>query len=101
MVSFADRVAVPAHVLVRFLENESVLLNLETERYYGLDDTGTRMWQLVTAAASIDEAFAELLREFDVEEGQLRLNLSELVGRLVEHGLLQIHSSDVGTASAV
>jgi len=101
MVSFADRVAVPAHVLVRFLENESVLLNLETERYYGLDDTGTRMWQLVTAAASIDEAFAELLREFDVEEGQLRLNLSDLVGRLVEHGLLQIHSSDVGTASAV
>jgi hypothetical protein len=37
IVSFADRVAVPAHVLVRFLENESVLLNLETERYYGLD----------------------------------------------------------------
>lgn len=101
MVSFADRVAVPAHVLVRFLENESVLLNLETERYYGLDDTGTRMWQLVTAAASIDEAFAELLREFDVEEGQLRVNLSELLGRLVEHGLLQVHSSDVGTASAV
>lgn len=101
MVSFADRVEVPAHVLVRFLENESVLLNLETERYYGLDDTGTRMWQAVTAAASIDEAFAELLREFDVEEEQLRLNLSELLGRLVEHGLLQVHSADVGTASAV
>ena len=89
MVSFANRVEVPAHVLVRFLENESVLLNLETERYYGLDDTGTRMWQVVTAAASIDE------------EGQLRGNLSELLGRLVEHGLLQVHSADVGTASAV
>ena len=101
MVSFADRVAVPPHVLVRFLENESVLLNLETERYYGLDDTGTRMWQVVTKSASIDEGFAELLKEFDVEEELLRLNLSELLGQLVEHGLLQVHSADVGTASAV
>lgn len=101
MVSFADRVAVPAHVLVRFLENESVLLNLETERYYGLDDTGTRMWQVVTGAASIDEGFSELLREFDVGEEQLRLNLSDLLGRLVEHGLLRVHSADVGTASTV
>ena len=101
MVSFADRVAVPPHVLVRFLENESVLLNLETERYFGLDDTGTRMWQVVTKSASIDEGFAELLKEFDVEEELLRLNLSELLGRLVEHGLLKVHSADVGTASAV
>jgi hypothetical protein len=32
MLSFADRAAAPAHVLVRFLDRESVLLNLETER---------------------------------------------------------------------
>jgi hypothetical protein len=43
MVSLADRVTVPAHVLVRFLDKESVLLNIETERYFGLDETGTRM----------------------------------------------------------
>ncbi|MGB8493862.1 MAG: hypothetical protein WCE53_05625 [Candidatus Acidiferrum sp.] len=54
--SFSDRVEVPKHVLVRFLEKESVHLNLETERYYGLDETGTRMWQVVTAAQSIENA---------------------------------------------
>jgi hypothetical protein len=43
MVSLADRVTVPAHVLVRVLDKESVLLNIETERYFGLDETGTRM----------------------------------------------------------
>ena len=101
MVSFADRVEMPPHVLVRFLENESVLLNLETERYYGLDETGTRMWQVVTAARSIDNAYVELLSEFDVEAELLRLHLSELLGRLVENGLLQVHSADVGTASAI
>lgn len=101
MVSFADRAEMPPHVLVRFLDKESVLLNLETERYYGLDETGTRMWQVVTAAPNIDTAYQELQNEFDVESELLRLHLTELLGRLVENGLLQIQPADVGTASTV
>jgi hypothetical protein len=101
MVSFADRAEVLPHVLVRFLDKESVLLNLETERYFGLDETGTRMWQVVTAAPTIDTAYQELQNEFDVESELLRLHLAELLGRLVENGLLQIQPADVGTASAV
>src|ERR1700738_2140641 len=42
MVMFSDKVSVPAHVLVRFLDKEAVLLNIETERYFGLDETGAR-----------------------------------------------------------
>src|SRR5438445_7938456 len=65
MLSLADRAAAPAHVLVRLLDRESVLLNLETERYFGLDETGTRMWQLVTTSPDIDAAYQELLAEYD------------------------------------
>jgi coenzyme PQQ synthesis protein D (PqqD) len=101
MVSFADRAEVLPHVLVRFLDKESVLLNLETERYFGLDETGTRMWQLVTSAPNIDTAYQELQNEFDVESELLRLHLTELLGLLVKNGLLQIQPADVGTASAV
>jgi hypothetical protein len=101
MVSLADRVTVPAHVLVRFLDKESVLLNIETERYFGLDETGTRMWQLVTAAPSVDAAYLQLLDEYDVEAELLRSNLTELLARLVENGLLQVTSSNVGTSSTV
>ena len=100
-VSFADRVEVPQHVLVRFLDNESVFLNLETERYFGLDETGTRMWRLVTAAPSIDTAYQQLRDEYDVEPELLRANLDELLTRLVDNGLLRIMSSDVGTHSAI
>jgi coenzyme PQQ synthesis protein D (PqqD) len=101
MVSFSDRAAAPAHVLVRFLEGESVLLNLETERYFGLDETGTRMWQLVTASPNIGAAYQELLGEYDVEPELLRSNLTELLGRLVDNGLLQVSPADVGTAPAI
>lgn len=96
-----ERAAVPAHVLVRFLDRESVLLNLETEQYFGLDETGTRMWQLLTALPNIDAAYHELLNEFDVEPELLRTNLTELLARLVENGLLQVLPADVGKAAAV
>lgn len=101
MVSFMDRVVVPSHVLVRFLDKESVLLNIETERYFGLDETGTRMWQLVTAAPKIEVAYQQLLDEYDVQPELLRENLSDLLARLVENGLLQVASSDVGTAPSL
>ena len=101
MVSFTDRASAPHHVMVRFLDRESVLLNLETERYFGLDETGTRMWQLLTTSPNIDTAYQELLAEYDVEPELLRSNLVELLGRLMENGLLQINVADVGTGSAV
>ena len=101
MVSFMDRVVVPSHVLVRFLDKESVLLNIETERYFGLDETGTRMWQLVTAAPRIEVAYEQLLEEYDVQPELLRENLADLLTRLVENGLLQVSSSNVGTASTI
>lgn len=99
MFSFTDRVAMPTHVMVRFLDNESVFLNLETERYFGLDQTGTRMWSLVTAAPSIDAAYQQLLDEYDVEPEELRADLGELVSQLIDNGLLQVVSSDVGMPS--
>jgi hypothetical protein len=101
VVPFTNRAAAPAHVMVRYLDRESVLLNLETEQYFGLDETGTRMWQLLTASPNIDAAYQELLEEFDVEPELLRANLVELLGRLVESGLLQVHAPDVGKTAAV
>ncbi len=100
-MSFTERATAPAHVLVRFLDQESVLLNLETEQYFGLDETGTRMWQLVTDSPNIDTAYQGLLAEFDVEPELLRSNLTELLGQLVENGLLQVLPADVGTIPAI
>ena len=101
MLTFKDRATAPKHVLVRLLDQESVLLNLETERYFSLDETGTRMWQLLTTSPDIDAAYQELLAEYDVQPELLRENLTELVGHLVEHGLLQILAADAGKLAEV
>lgn len=94
MVTFSNRAVVPGHVLIRHLDGESVLLNLETEKYFGLDATGTRMWEAVTNSQSIESAYGVLAREFEVEPEVLRKHLAELLGQLVEHGLLHVQPSD-------
>ena len=43
-------VRVPDDVLMRELDGESVLVHLDSEACFGLDDVGTRMWALLTSA---------------------------------------------------
>jgi len=95
--TFGNRAVVPAHVLVRHLDGESVLLNLESERYFGLDGTGTRMLELLTSMPSVSAAYEKLLEEFEVEPALLRENLNELLSRLQENGLLHLLPANVGS----
>lgn len=101
MTAFSERATVPANVLIRFLDQESVLLNLETERYFGLDAVGTRMWQVLTAAPNVEAALAQLLEEYDAPEERLRTDLASLLEHLVENGLIAMQPADVGTTSPI
>lgn len=101
MVAFSDRVVVPANVLVRHLDGETVLLNLDTEKYFGLDATGTRMWELATHSSRIETAFATLTEEFEVEPNVLRIHLVELLTQLVDNGLLKVVPADVESIPAI
>lgn len=82
----------PPHVLVRQLERESVLLNLDTERYFGLDEVATRMWHHLTDSDSIEAAYERLLMEYEVDGVVLRQNLTDLLNQLVSNGLLDVTS---------
>ena len=86
------RVTVPAHIMVREVQGESVLLNLNSERYFGLDEVGTRMWAALVASASVQAAYEVLLGEYAVDAEQLRQHLQELIAKLVENGLVEVRS---------
>jgi hypothetical protein len=89
-VSLASRVTVPQSILVSNVGEESVLLNLDSERYFGLDTTGTRMWEVLNNSPTVQAAYETLLAEFDVDGEQLRRDLCELVEKLKEHGLVEV-----------
>lgn len=101
MIELKMRAVVPAHVLIRELDGESVLLNLESERYFGLDATGTRMWELMTTEPCIASALKKLQEEYEAEPEVLRNHLTQLLSGLMENGLLQVLPADVGTTSTI
>jgi Coenzyme PQQ synthesis protein D (PqqD) len=86
--SSTKKVAVAPDVLINVIDGEAVLLNLKSECYFGLDEVGMRMWQLLTESASVKAAYEALLAEYDVEPEKLQHDLEELIEQLVEHGLV-------------
>jgi hypothetical protein len=85
---------IPQCVLFQEVSGESVLLDLESEQYFGLDEVGTRVWQLVEEHGRLSEVYDEMLNEFDVDPATLRQDLLELVATLADRGLIQAQSSD-------
>lgn len=84
------KVRKPEHVLLRELEGEAVLLNLETETYFGLDEVGTRIWRELVASPSVERACEVLQEEFDVEPAVLRRDVESLIAQLLEARLLEL-----------
>jgi hypothetical protein len=89
-LSFNQAVTVPENVMFRELEDEAVILNVDTDRYFGLDDVGTRFWKELTTSGSIQAAFDKLVAEYDAEPELLRRDLIGLIEKLVAQGLLTI-----------
>jgi hypothetical protein len=90
-VTFSARVRVVPDVLFRLVGEEGVLLNLTTGRYLGLNLVGTRMWNVLVDASSIQAAYDELLEEYEVEPAQLRADLEELINQLLDQKLIEAH----------
>ena len=85
-----QRLRVPEHVLFRGLPGESVLLNLDSESYFGLDEVGPHMWEVLTKADTMQEAYDILLAEYDVDPETLRQGMNHLVEELLAQGLLEL-----------
>src|SRR5882762_9088307 len=88
-LAFDSTISVSADVMIRKVGDESVLLDLETERYLGLDDVSARFWDLLTCGGSIQSAYDTLLAEFEVDPRRLQNDLDDFVQELVQFGLVE------------
>lgn len=84
------RIEIPDGVMMRELQGEAVLLNLDSECYFGLDEVGTRMWAALTTQPTAGAAFEALLAEYEVAPEELRADLAEFVEALAAAGLVRV-----------
>ncbi|MEH6604227.1 MAG: PqqD family protein [Pseudomonadales bacterium] len=75
-------------VLFQEIAGEAVLLDLDGEEYFGLNEVGTRVWQLLQNGESVNGMIGLLLEEYQVAEAQLREDVEGLLSQFQERGLI-------------
>jgi hypothetical protein len=76
-------------VLFQEVGGETVLLDLASEQYFGLDEVGTRIWQLLNEGLGPGDMVDTLLDEYEVERERLEADVRELLGSLLDAGLIE------------
>lgn len=77
-------------VFAQEVDGEMVLLDMETENYFGLDGVGTSIWQDMQEKETLKEVFEALLEEYEVEAEVLQKDLSDFIEKLLESGLVEV-----------
>lgn len=87
-----QRLTVPKHVVGEVLDGETFLLNLTTGVYFGLNQTGTRVWQLIAAQVDLPNIALQLAKEFDAEPQAIRSDVERLIEKLRAQDLLSFEA---------
>lgn len=72
------------------MPGETVILHPKSGRYYGLDNVGARVWQLVQSPRTFGEIRQIIADEYDVDPARSERDLRQLVGELSEAGLVSV-----------
>jgi coenzyme PQQ synthesis protein D (PqqD) len=89
-LSLDDTVRVSPEVVFKALGGEAVLLDLASGIYFGLDETSTRLWQLIESHRSLRRAYDAMLVEFDVDPARLRTDLLAFAHDLSRRRLIAV-----------
>jgi hypothetical protein len=84
------RVQVNESVVCAELDQEAVLLNVETGVYFGLDPIGTAIWKLLEAGSTEEDIIRQLTAEYEVELVQIQTDMAEFLDLLSSKGLVQV-----------
>lgn len=87
-------VRVPPHVVHRAFPVETVVLNLETGKYHGLDPVAGHMFGLLERLGSIREAAAQTAADYDHPLDEVERDMCELCEDLVRRGLIELDAGD-------
>ena len=85
----ASKVTVPQHVVYRSFPAETVVLNLQTGRYHGLNATAGQMLEALEQAACVRDAAVALAGRYELDQGVIERDLCELCQSLLERGLIE------------
>jgi hypothetical protein len=92
----AARVRVPEHVVLRDFQDETVILNLESGMYHGLNATAAKMLETLSSGVPVSEAVDRLATEFGQPRETIERDVLGFCRTLSERGLILHDAGDSG-----
>ena len=74
-------------VFAQEVDGEMVLLDMNTENYFGLDSVASDIWRLLREGKTIAETYDALLEMYDVEPDTLKNDLETFITALLDNKL--------------
>ncbi|HET6448465.1 MAG TPA: PqqD family protein [Conexibacter sp.] len=88
------RVRLPQHVVHRSFAAETVVLNLQTGHYHGLNHSAGLMLEALERCGSVHAAAHEVAAAFEQPLEQIERDLRTFCARLTERGLLEVDDGE-------
>jgi hypothetical protein len=89
-LSGATVLRVSDDVLTRTAGTETVLLDLDSEEFFGLDGVGARVFELFEQPRTLGDVIDTLSSEYDVDRPTLTKDVTDLVAELAAQKLLVV-----------
>ena len=77
-------------VLASNLEDEIVMMNLESGSYYGANGVGRRIWELLERPVTVAELCTLLQKEFDVDDETCQRDVLPFINKTIDEKLVRI-----------
>lgn len=88
-----SNISVPQHVVYRSFPSETVMLNLETCKYHGLNPTAGQMLDALEQAPCLRDAATALTERYGQPQSVIEQDLCELCTLLLDRGLIEADDS--------
>jgi hypothetical protein len=89
MITLKDKIKSDPDVVVTELDDkEAVLLHLGTKMYYTLNETGIRIWQLLSEGHSISEACETIHNDYEILPDAAQKSVLRLTQELIAEKLV-------------
>jgi hypothetical protein len=92
-LALSSRVAIRSDVLARTVGDETVILDLASGSYFGLNPVGSRIWKLIGATqggCALDDVRDAMLALYDVAPDALERDLVDLAEALRAQKLIDV-----------
>ncbi|CAN5380773.1 hypothetical protein BH10PSE12_BH10PSE12_34750 [soil metagenome] len=88
----ASVISANKNVVACELEGDSVLLDIDSSRYFKLNSVGTHVWNALDVPRTVADLQSLILNSFEVDPERCAQDLDSLLGNLSKSGLVEIRN---------